>query len=72
MIETQLITRGIRDPVVLMAMRTVPREAFVPSVCIELAYTDAPLPLGEGQTISQPSSVAWMVEALQLPPESRV
>ena len=72
MVETQLIARGIHDPIVLMAMRTVPREAFVPSVYIERAYTDTPLPLGEGQTISQPYIVAWIVEALQLPPESRV
>ncbi len=72
MVETQLRARGIRDPAVLVAMRTVPREAFVPSECIELAYADTPLPLGAGQTISQPYIVAWMTEALRLPPDGRV
>jgi protein-L-isoaspartate(D-aspartate) O-methyltransferase len=63
MVDRQLTSRGIRDPLVLDAMRTVPREAFVPSHLIECAYDDGPLPIGEGQTISQPYVVAFMIEA---------
>jgi protein-L-isoaspartate(D-aspartate) O-methyltransferase len=72
MVETQLVTRGIRDPAVLEAMATVPREAFVLPEDRELAYEDRPLPIGEGQTISQPYIVAFMTEALLLTPEARV
>ena len=61
-----LIARGIRDPLVLKAMETVAREAFLPGRLRNRAYADAPLPIGKGQTISQPYIVAFMVEALQL------
>jgi protein-L-isoaspartate(D-aspartate) O-methyltransferase len=63
---------GIADERVLAAMETVPREAFVPGKLREFAYRDAPLPIGGGQTISQPSTVALMVSALELEPEDRV
>ena len=66
MVETQLRARGICDPAVLAAMRTVPREAFVPPTYVEWAYADTPVPLGAGQTISQPYIVAYMTEALRL------
>jgi protein-L-isoaspartate(D-aspartate) O-methyltransferase len=72
MIETDIAGRGIRDPLVLAAMREVPRHAFVPPSQVEFAYEDRPLPIGEGQTISQPYIVALMTEALQLTPTSRV
>ena len=58
MVNTQLASRGIRDPAVLEAMRTVPRELFVPVDSVQFAYADAPLPIGQGQTISQPYIVA--------------
>lgn len=64
MVDRQLASRGIRDPLVLDAMRTVPREAFVPSHLIECAYDDGPLPIGEGQTISQPYVIASMIAAV--------
>jgi protein-L-isoaspartate(D-aspartate) O-methyltransferase len=63
MVESQLAARGIRDSRVLEAMRTVPREAFVSARQAEYAYDDGPLPIGEGQTISQPYMVACMTEA---------
>jgi len=66
MVASQLAARGIRDPRVLDAMRTVPREAFVPEYLRESAYLDSPLPIGSGQTISQPHVVAFMIEALDL------
>jgi len=66
MVETQILVRGMRDQAVLTAMRTVPREAFVPSELRAYAYEDMPLPIGDRQTISQPYIVAWMTEALQL------
>jgi protein-L-isoaspartate(D-aspartate) O-methyltransferase len=72
MVETQLIRRGIRDARVLAAMGTVPREAFVPKDKEDEAYFDGPLPIGQGQTISQPYIVACMVEALELTPGARV
>jgi protein-L-isoaspartate(D-aspartate) O-methyltransferase len=72
MVETQLLGRGMRDQAVLTAMRTVPREAFVPAELRTYAYEDMPLPIGHRQTISQPSMVAWMLEALQLAPDDRV
>ena len=72
MAEHQLERRGIRDPLVLEAMRSVPREAFVPPELAEEAYADGPLPIGEGQTISQPYIVALMVEALELRRGERV
>lgn len=64
--------RGVRDPLVLDAMRTVPRERFVPETVRAEAYEDRPLPIGEGQTISQPYIVALMAEALSLGPDDRV
>jgi protein-L-isoaspartate(D-aspartate) O-methyltransferase len=66
MVEDQLAARGIRDLRVLDAMREVPRERFVPSELLHHAYADGPLPIGEGQTISQPFVVALMIEALEL------
>jgi protein-L-isoaspartate(D-aspartate) O-methyltransferase len=66
MVESQIAARGIRDPLVLDAMRAVPREAFVPERLRPFAYEDGPLPIGEGQTISQPYIVAVMTEAALL------
>jgi len=66
MVTLQLEARGIRDPRVLAAMREVPRHLFVSADQIDLAYEDCALPIGEGQTISQPYVVAWMLEALAL------
>jgi aldehyde:ferredoxin oxidoreductase len=71
MVETQIAARGIRDSWVLHAMRTVPRERFVPVSLRESAYDDGPLPIGEGQTISQPYIVARMTEAVQPRPGDR-
>src|ERR1044072_6162038 len=62
MVERQIVRRGVQDPDVLAAMRRVPREAFVEPELAEFAYQDSPLPIGEGQTISQPIIVATMVE----------
>jgi protein-L-isoaspartate(D-aspartate) O-methyltransferase len=67
-----LVRRGIRNPRVLEAMRTVPREAFVPPDMRARASDDSPLPIGFGQTISQPFIVAWMTETLQVFPGHRV
>ncbi len=72
MVADDVAARGVRDPRVLAAMRVVPRERFVPPALAELAYADRPLPIGEGQTISQPYVVAWMAEALELAPTDRV
>jgi protein-L-isoaspartate(D-aspartate) O-methyltransferase len=72
MVDQQLRRRGIRDTVVLQAMERVPRHEFIPSSLQELAYTDGPLPIGEGQTISQPYMVAFMSEALRLKPGMKV
>ena len=72
MVEQQLARRGIRDARVLAALRAVPRERFVPPHLVDRAYDDGPLPIGHGQTISQPYVVAWMAEALQLDARSRV
>ena len=66
MVERQLRSRGVRDEAVLAALAAVPREAFLPADMEEEAYRDAPLPIGQGQTISQPYIVAFMVEALGL------
>ncbi len=66
MVETQIAARGIRDPRVLAAMRKVPRHLFVDEALRDQAYGDYPLPIGEGQTISQPYIVALMTEALEL------
>ena len=64
--------RGISDPVVLTAMLEVPRHAFVPENMVPQAYKDRPLPIGEGQTISQPYIVALMTESLRLDAADRV
>jgi protein-L-isoaspartate(D-aspartate) O-methyltransferase len=66
MVERTIEARGVHDPAVLKAMETVPREALVPHEMVEFAYEDRPLPIGAGQTISQPYIVALMVEALQV------
>jgi|ERR1035438_10269220 protein-L-isoaspartate(D-aspartate) O-methyltransferase len=66
MIETQIHRRGIKDSAVLAAMTLVPRHEFVPAEFRKRAYEDAPLPIGEGQTISQPYMVAAMTAALHL------
>jgi protein-L-isoaspartate(D-aspartate) O-methyltransferase len=72
MVRTQLKARGIRDPQVLAAMRRVPRHLFVPQRLRSKAYEDHPLPIGEGQTISQPYIVALMTQGLNLTARSRV
>lgn len=72
MVERQIAARGAFHPRTLDAMRQVPREAFVPEHLVAHAYRDAPLPIGEGQTISQPLIVATMADALELTPTDRV
>ncbi len=72
MVTKQIIARGISDPRVLSAMRSVPRHLFVSEAMMDQAYGDYPLPIGEQQTISQPYIVAEMTQALQLTPEDRV
>lgn len=72
MVERQLIPRGIVDQRVLDAMARVPRHEFVPEGEVPYAYDDRPLPLGDGQTISQPFIVAQMLEAARIGPEDRV
>lgn len=72
MVERQIVRRGISDPLVLNAMREVPREQFVPETLREFAYDDTPLPIEESQTISQPYIVALMAEALDLDKNDRI
>ncbi|SDB52086.1 protein-L-isoaspartate(D-aspartate) O-methyltransferase [Desulfonatronum thiosulfatophilum] len=72
MVEEQIAARGISDPRILQAMRTVPRHRFVEPRDEHLAYTDQPLPIGHHQTISQPYIVAVMTEALELEDEDKV
>ena len=72
MVEDQICARGIVDTAVLAAMRIVPRERFVSIELERSAYDDSPLPIGAGQTISQPFIVALMAQALQLEPTDRV
>jgi protein-L-isoaspartate(D-aspartate) O-methyltransferase len=72
MVESQLAARGIADHRVLDAMLRVPRHEFAPERYREQAYEDHPLPIGEGQTISQPYIVASMLEALHLSPQDKV
>lgn len=72
MVENHLKRRGIRDAEVLRAMSEVPRERFLPPGMRAFAYDDAPLPIGEGQTISQPYIVALMTELLELNAADRV
>ena len=72
MVRVQLENRGIQDPAVLQTMREVPRHLFVPKELEFVAYSDRPLPIGLGQTISQPYVVALMTELLDLRPEMKV
>ena len=72
MVAEQIERRGVRDPLVLEAMRRVPRHLFVPAYLRDRAYDDMPLPIGSGQTISQPFIVAYMSEAARVRPGDRV
>jgi protein-L-isoaspartate(D-aspartate) O-methyltransferase len=72
MVERQLAQRGITDGRVLQVMREVPRHRFVPEDLWDMAYRDTPLPIGHGQTISQPYIVAYMTQMLHLDPDDRV
>jgi len=72
MVTDQIEGRGVDDPAVLVAMRAVPRHRFVPDEFLDQAYADHPLPIGYGQTISQPYIVALMTEALRLKPGEHV
>ena len=72
MVDEQLVARGLRSDDVLAAMRSVPRHLFVPPELVAEAYVDAPLPIGLGQTISQPYMVALMTELLGVDVRSRV
>ena len=72
MVEKQIKPRGVKDPFVLNAMKIIPRHEFVPAPLRENSYEDAPLPIGEGQTISQPYIVALMAEAAEIKPNDKV
>lgn len=72
MVEGQLLPRGVRDRAVLEAMGRVPRERFIPRQFRDFAYQDGPVPIGGGQTVSQPFIVARMAEALRLRGRDRV
>jgi protein-L-isoaspartate(D-aspartate) O-methyltransferase len=72
MVRQQIETRGVKDPEVLAAMRSVPRHRFVPEDYREASYQDSPLPIGESQTISQPYIVALMSELLEVGPGDKV
>ena len=72
MVRQQIQSRGVQDSRVLKAFQTVPREQFVPPESLNQAYGDHPLPIGHGQTISQPYIVALMTEALEPTPEDIV
>ena len=72
MVREQIEARGVRDPRVLKALRAVPRHRFVPDELARSAYEDSPLPIGEGQTISQPYIVGLMTELLAPAPGQRV
>ncbi|UCE42697.1 MAG: protein-L-isoaspartate(D-aspartate) O-methyltransferase [Candidatus Aminicenantes bacterium] len=72
MVRSQLAARGIKDAKVLDTMKKVPRHLFVPESMLSLSYSDEPLPIGEGQTISQPYIVAYMTEVLALQGGERV
>ena len=72
MVESQIEARGVSNPLVLEAMRSVPRHEFVPADFLDQAYDDHPLPIGHGQTISQPYIVAWMSELLEVEPGDKV
>lgn len=72
MIEKQIVSRGVNDPLVLGAMTKVPRHLFVSEALVDSAYEDFPLPIGEGQTISQPYIIAEMTQNLGLKGHERV
>ena len=72
MVAEQIRARGIRDPLVLGALTRVPRARFIPEDRPRRAYDDRPVPIGYGQTISQPYIVAYMTEALKVEPTHRV
>src|SRR4030043_1147400 len=72
MVEEQIVSRGIKDPRVIAAMKKVPRHLFVEEALQSQAYSDHPLPIGEKQTISQPYMVALMTEALELTGKEKV
>nr|WP_319494492.1 protein-L-isoaspartate(D-aspartate) O-methyltransferase [uncultured Desulfobacter sp.] len=72
MVERQIIARGISDPLVLQSMSLVPRHLFVSEALVDSAYGDFPLPIGEGQTISQPFIIAEMTQGLGLTGQDRV
>jgi protein-L-isoaspartate(D-aspartate) O-methyltransferase len=72
MVDSQIVARGVSNPVVLRAMRAVPRHEFVTTDYLDQAYDDHPLPIGHGQTISQPYIVAWMSELLKVEPGDKV
>jgi protein-L-isoaspartate(D-aspartate) O-methyltransferase len=72
MVERQIEARGISDPRVIMAMREIPRHHFIPTPYDRGAYDDCPLPIGNGQTISQPYIVALMTELLRPKPEGNL
>lgn len=72
MVKDQIIARGVKDPRVIKAMEKVPRHDFVPTRLRAHSYMDSPLPIGLGQTISQPYIVAFMTEALDLTAGDRI
>jgi protein-L-isoaspartate(D-aspartate) O-methyltransferase len=72
MVERHIRARGVSNPRVLSAMRTVPREKFIPPELISRAYEDTPLAIGQGQTISQPYVVAYMAEVLDVAADHKV
>ena len=72
MVEIQIERRGVKDPRVLKVMRDTPRHRFIPPHLEKMAYLDGPLPIGEGQTISQPYIVALMTELLALKGDERI
>jgi protein-L-isoaspartate(D-aspartate) O-methyltransferase len=72
MVESQIKARGVKDPRVLSALLKVERHRFVPKKYLDSAYSDQPLPIGEGQTISQPYIVALMTELLELKANEKV
>ncbi len=72
MVDSQIVGEGITDPRVIAAMRKIPRHQFIPNWESQDAYRDSPLPIGSGQTISQPFIVAFMTQTLQLRPGEKV
>lgn len=72
MVDYQIVARGIKDPAVIAAIRRIPRHLFVPDSYSRLAYADGPLPIGYGQTISQPYLIAFMTEAIRLQGDEKV